>query len=148
MMNRVKFLLPLLLSLFIFSAPPAQAQDKPYKDGTVWQISFIKVKPGMFDTYMGELLPMRKKIYEEARKQGLVLSEKMLSGDAFGNSDFNIVLMTEFKNFAALDGLSDKYDAIMSKVVGSQDAQVKTMIKRTEVRDIVGEKLMQEIVYK
>jgi len=33
----------------MFGAQASIAQDKPYKEGTVWTISFIKVKPGMFD---------------------------------------------------------------------------------------------------
>ena len=148
MMTRAKYVVGLLLSLFLLGGAPAHAQDKSYKEGTVWQVTFIKVKPGMFDVYMNDLLPNRKKLFEEGRKQGLVISEKMLTGDSFGGSDFNVILMTEFKNYAALDGLSDKYDAIMSKVMGSQEAQVKIMVKRTEMREIIGDKLMQEIHYK
>lgn len=148
MITRAKFVFGLLLSLFLFGTSAAYAQDKSYKEGTVWQVSFIKVKPGMFDVYMNDVLPMRKKLFEEGRKQGLVISEKMLAGDSFGGSDFNVILMTEFKNYAALDGLSDKYDAIMSKVVGSQEAQVKLMVKRSDVREILGEKTMQELHYK
>ena len=53
---------------------PALAQDKPYKEGTIWALSFVKVKPGMFDVYMRDVGPQRKQIMEEAKKQGLVLS--------------------------------------------------------------------------
>lgn len=152
MMTRAKsvlgLVLSLCLSLSLFSAPAAFAQDKPYKEGTVWQVTFIKVKPGMFDVYMNDVLPTRKKLYDESHRQGLVVSEKMLSGDSFGGGDFNVILMTEYKNYAALDGLSDKFDTIMSKLVGGQDAQVKVMVKRTEMREILGDKLMQEIHYK
>lgn len=148
MMTPAKFVLGLMISLFLFSSQAAHAEDKLYKDGTVWQITFIKVKPGMFDVYMADLLPQRKKLFEEARKQGLAISEKMLGGESFGSGDFDIILMTEFKNFAALDGLSDKYEVIMSKVMGSKDAQVKTMVKRTEMREIIGSKTVQEILYK
>ena len=51
---------------------PSFAQDKPYTEGTVWSVSMIRVKPGMLDVYMRELLPLRKQIGEEAKKQGLV----------------------------------------------------------------------------
>jgi hypothetical protein len=36
----------------------------------------------------------------------------------------------------------------MLKVIGSEDKQVQTMVKRTEVREIMGDKLMQELHYK
>jgi hypothetical protein len=58
-----------LLGLFMFGTQASIAQDKPYKEGTVWTISFIKVKPGMFDVYMRELAPQRKKLMEEANGQ-------------------------------------------------------------------------------
>lgn len=128
-------------------ASQAMAQDKPYREGSVWSITMIRVKPGMFDTYMREVLPQRKKIMDEAKKAGLVLSEKILSGPSSGRDDFDVLLMTEYKNFAALDGMDAKFDVIMNKIVGSEDKQVQTMSKRGEVREIMGEKLMQELWY-
>ncbi|UUZ50874.1 hypothetical protein LP420_15340 [Massilia sp. B-10] len=76
-----------------------------------------------------------------------MLSEKILTGASSGRDDFDVLLMTEYKNFAALDGLDAKFDTIMQKVVGSEEKQVQTMVKRTEVREIMGEKLMQELWY-
>ena len=124
------------------------AQEKPYTEGSVWSISMIRVKPGMFDVYMREVLPMRKKINEEARKQGLLLSSRVLSGSSNGRDDWDVMFMDEYKNWAAFDGMSAKYDAIMVKVVGAEDKQVQVMTKRTEVREIIGDKVMQELVIK
>jgi hypothetical protein len=137
------------LSAIAMGAPTAShAQDKPYTEGSVWTVSMIRVKPGMFDVYMKELLPMRKKVTEEARKQGLVLSSHILAGAANGRDDFDVMILEEYRNWAAFDGLSTKYDAIMRNVVGPEDKQVQVMTKRTEVRDILGDKVMQEIVTK
>jgi hypothetical protein len=141
-----KLVCGVLLGMSLFAAQ-AGAQDKPYRDGTVWSVTMIKVKPGMFDSYMREVLPQRRKIMEEAKKSGLILSEKILAGSASGREDFDVLLMTEYKNFAALDGLEAKFDVIMQKIVGSEDKQVQTMAKRGEVREIMGEKLMQELWY-
>ena len=54
----------------------AAAQDKPWTEGTVWNVTLIRVKPGMFDVYMREVLPVRKKFDEEAKKQGLLISSQ------------------------------------------------------------------------
>jgi hypothetical protein len=135
-------------ALLLAAALPAQAQDKPYKDGTVWSVSFIKVKPGMFDVYMRDLAVARKKLMEEAKKQGLIVSERMLAGNSMGNGDWDLMLMVEYKNWAAFDGLSDKFDALALKVVGTEEKQVQMMTKRVEVREIVGEKVFQEITFK
>ena len=135
-----------LLSLFL--AGPSIAQEKPYKEGTIWGVSFIKVKPGMFDVYLRDLAAQRKNLMDEAKKAGLIVSEKMLSGQAFGRDDWDLMLMVEYKNWAAFDGLSAKFDALALKVVGSEEKQLQTMVKRTEVREILGEKTLQEISFK
>jgi hypothetical protein len=137
-----------VLGLFMFGTQASIAQDKPYKEGTVWMITFIKVKPGMFDVYMRDLAAQRKKLMDEAKKQGLIVSEKMLSGSASGRDDWDLMLMVEYKNWAAFDGLSEKFDALALKMVGSEEKQVQMMVKRTEVREIVGEKTVQELTFK
>lgn len=130
------------------AASSAFAQDKPYKDGPVWAVTFVKVKPGMFDTYIRDLAANRKPLMEQAKKEGLILSEKMLTGDSFVGEDFNLMLMVEYKNWAAFDGLGDKFRVMAQKIVGSEDKQQQMMIKRTDVREIIGTKNMQEISYK
>jgi len=126
----------------------AQDTNKAYTEGSVWFLSMIRVKPGMTDVYLNEVLPQRKKINEEAKKQGLVLSSHILSGLTANAGDFDILFLDEYKNWAAFDGLSAKYDAIAAKVIGTPETQVQMMVKRTDVRDIVGEKAMQELLPK
>jgi len=108
----------------------------------------VRVKPGMLDVYMRDVLPLRKKTDEEAKKQGLILSNHILSGSAAGRDDFDVMFLTEYKNWAAFDGISAKYDAIVGRIVGSEEKQVQLMTKRTEVREIIGEKQMQELIIK
>jgi hypothetical protein len=85
---------------------------------------------------------------EQAKKDGLVLSEKLLAGDSMGRDDFDLMILVEYKNWAAFDGLSDKFRTLAQKMVGSEDKQTQMMIKRTDVREIVGTKNMQEIFLK
>jgi hypothetical protein len=99
----------------------------------------------MMDLYLRDLGANRKKLMEQAKKDGLILSERLLSGDATGREDFDLILMVEFKNWAAFDGLSDKFRVLAEKMVGSEDKQTQMMVKRTEVREILGTKTMQEI---
>jgi hypothetical protein len=124
------------------------AQEKPYTEGSVWFVSMIRVKPGMLDVYMREVLPVRKKINEEAKKQGLVVSDHVFTGTSTGRDDWDVMFMTEYKNWAAFDGITAKFDAIAGKIVGSEDKQVQLMTKRTETREIIGNKTMQELIVK
>jgi hypothetical protein len=146
-MSFAKGALLALLGIFVL-AQPGFGQDKPYKEGSVWEVTFVKVKPGMLDTYLHDLGVNRKKLMEQAKKDGLIVSEKLLSGQSFGRDDWDLMLMVEYKNWAAFDGLSDKFRALAQKAVGSEEKQTQMMVKRTEVREILGEKTMQEITLK
>jgi len=141
----MKFAALCTMLVLMLAAQTGFGQEKPYKEGSVWTVTFVKVKPGMMDTYLRDLGANRKKLMEQAKKDGLILSERLLSGDATGRDDFDLILMVEFKNWAAFDGLSDKFRALAEKTVGSEDKQMQMMTKRTEVREIVGTKTMQEI---
>ncbi len=141
----MKFAALCTMLVLMLAAQTGFGQEKPYKEGSVWTVTFVKVKPGMMDTYLRDLGANRKKLMEQAKKDGLILSERLLSGDATGREDFDLILMVEFKNWAAFDGLSDKFYALAQKTVGSEDKQMQMMTKRTEVREIVGTKTMQEI---
>ena len=134
--------------LLMLVAQVGLAQDKPFRDGSVWSVTFVKVKPGMFDVYIRDLASNRKPLMEQAKKEGLILSEKMIAGESNGRDDFDLMLMVEYKNWAAFDGLSDKFRVLAQKMVGSEDKQTQMMIKRTEVREILGTRSMQEIHYK
>jgi len=144
----MKFVALCTMLAFAIAAPSALAQDKPYKEGSIWSVTFVKVKPGMFDTYIRDLSANRRPLMDQAKKEGLILQEKMLAGNSAGREDFDLILMVEYKNWAAFDGLTDKFRTLAQKVVGSEDKQQQMMIKRTDVREIVGTKNMQEIFLK
>src|SRR5205085_8091295 len=91
----------IMTSMLALSCGVASAQEKPWTEGSVWSISMIRVKPGMFDVYMREVLPMRKKINEEAKKQGLLVSSHIFAGNAYGRDDFDVMFLDEYKNWAA-----------------------------------------------
>lgn len=130
-------------------AGPCWAQsDAPYSEGSVWQVTMIHTKPGMGDDYLKGLAKSLKTTLEEEKKQGLVLSYKILLGSAATPGDYDILNMVEFKNMAALDGLREKTDPIALKMIGSEDQQRQMAMKRVELREIVGSKLMREITLK
>jgi hypothetical protein len=85
---------------------------------------------------------------DEAKKQNLIMDYKILLGDAATPQDFNILLMVESKNMAALDDAREKFDPIARKVEGSPDQQRTTQTKRLEIREIMGSKNMREVTLK
>ena len=85
---------------------------------------------------------------DEAKKQDLIMDYKILIGDAATPQDFNILLMVESKNMAALDGFREKTDPIARKIEGTPDQQRATQTKRLDIREIMGSKNMREITLK
>lgn len=108
----------------------------------------VKTKYGMTDDYLKGLAKTFRGSMEEAKKQGLITEYKILLGDSSNPHDFDILLLTQSKNMAALDNARDKFDPIARKVEGSADEQRTTAVKRTELREIFGDKLMREITLK
>ncbi len=136
-------------ALFTAWAGLCSAQsDAPYTEGTVWDITMVKVKPGMGDQYLKGLAKTFKGTLDEAKKQNLIISYKVLLGDSATPNDFNILLMVESKNMAALDNGREKFDPIARKIVGSVEEQEQTATKRLDIREIMGGKLMREITLK
>jgi len=122
--------------------------DAPYTEGTVWNITMVKVKYGLGDQYLKALAKTFKGALDEAKKQNLILSYKILLGDPATPQDFNILLMVESKNMAALDNAREKFDPIARKIEGSVEEQEKMATQRLEIREIMGSKLMREITLK
>jgi len=147
----MKLRLLILITALCFVAGYSGAQSSsgaPYTEGPVWDITMVKTKPGMDDDYLKGIAQTFKGVMEEQKKQGIVMDYKVLLGDAADRNDFNILLMVEFKNMAAFDGLREKTDPIMSKVMGSEDAQRQLAVKRLDVREILGNKTMREVTLK
>ena len=122
--------------------------DAPYTEGPVWQLTMVKAKFGMGDDYLKGLAKTFKGTLEEAKKQDLIMDYKILLGDAANAQDFDILLMVESKNMAALDNSREKFDPISKKVEGSLDQQRATAVKRQDIREILGTKLMREVTLK
>jgi hypothetical protein len=49
---------------------------------------------------------------------------------------------------AALDNAREKFDPIARKIVGTTDQQQTIAVKRLDIREIMGSKLMREITLK
>jgi hypothetical protein len=122
--------------------------DAPYTEGPVWNITMVKTKPGMSDDYLKGIAKTFKGELDEAKKQNLIMDYKVLIGTAATPQDFNILLMVESTNMAALDNAREKFDPIATKIGGSVEQQRATATKRLDIREIMGDKLMREITLK
>jgi hypothetical protein len=117
--------------------------------GPIWQVSLIHVKPNQMDTYLSSLQEKAKPIYEEAKRQGTILDYKVfLNTTQHDPQDWDIAIGVQFKNFAAMDGLTAKMEALRDKVLGSKQTAHELGEKRQEMREIVSVMLLREVTLK
>jgi hypothetical protein len=97
---------------------------RPYRPGSVWEMSFIRMKPGMDTAYLNYIATDWKRIQESAKKEGLILSYRVLSTEAHDPTDWNLILMTEYKDLATFEANEQKADAFFQKTVGDDQQQM------------------------
>ena len=117
-----------------------------YHDGSVWDISFIRVKPGMDVAYMNYLANEWKRNEEAMKKDGLILSYKVISSEPHNPGDFNLMLMTEYKDLASMEAGQDKADALSQTVIGDDQKQMQGYKDRLEIREVLGTRLAREVL--
>jgi hypothetical protein len=119
---------------------------RAYRNGTVWEISLIRMKPGMETAYLNYVATDWKKVQEGAKKEGLILSYRVLTTESHRPDDWNMLLMTEYKDLATLEANDQKGDAFFQKAVGDDQKQMQGYRERLEIREVIGTRLAREIV--
>ena len=122
-------------------------QERPWTVGSVWAVDFIRVKSGQDLEYGRGLADTWKKAMDEHKKNGIVLSYKILAGPPSNRDDFTHLLMIEFPNFAALDE-RDKMDATVRKIFGSLGGMQEMLRKREGIREAIGTRLLREMRFR
>ena len=136
-----------LLAFTMIAASAASGQVKrPYRDGSVWDVAFIKIKPGMESAYLNYLATDWKRNQEAAKKAGLILSYKVILSEAHNAADFNVMLMTEYKDLSTMEANSQKEDDLAQTVVGNDQQQMEGYRKRLDIREVLGNRLSRELV--
>ena len=136
------------IALMFLAFVSATGEEKPYDEGTVWSIGLIRTEANMQEQYIKDLSNVWVKIMKAAKEEGLILSYKVLAGESANPDDWDVMLLAEFENYAALDDVDDKFDMLIEKIMGDEDQQIEANLKRGEIRDSYGGKLMREVVFK
>jgi hypothetical protein len=123
-----------------------QAMAKPYHDGPVWEIAFIKAKAGMEDRYLRYLSDEWKREQEAMKKAGYILDYKVIVTEPHGPQDYNVILMTEFKDLTTMEANSDKAEALGQQLAGGQPKVESGYQDRASYREVIGSRLAREIV--
>ena len=137
------------LAAFPLLLTPALLAQEHYTEGPVWRIQLIRVKPTQMDAYLTSLRQSTKPVIEEEKRQGMIMDYKVFLKETKNNpEDWDICVAVEYKNYAAMDGLAAKGEAIRDKIMGGKQAAQQLGEKRAEIREIISSELLQEIFLK
>ncbi|MBA3692465.1 MAG: hypothetical protein H0W77_03355 [Acidobacteria bacterium] len=147
MKNKTPILVSSLVVLILTLSIVVVAQvSRPYRNGTVWQISYIQMKPGMETAYLNYIATDWKRSQEALKKDGQSISYKVLTTEAHGSDDWNIMLMTEYKDMATMEANEAKADNLLQTVIGTDEKQMQGYRDRLQIREVQEIRLAREIV--
>ena len=126
----------------------AQAMPvRPFHDGPVWDITFVKAKPGLGLNYMNFLATEWKTEHEALKKAGLILNYMVIATESHSPTDFDLMLMTQYKDLATMEANQDKAEAVTNKALHSNDQKmIQGYQERASWREIIGNRLAREII--
>lgn len=136
----------LVVSLLLLGVSVIAQVNRPYRNGSVWSVAFIRMKPGMETAYLDYIATDWKREQEELKKDRQSLSYKVLRTEGHNPADFNLMLMTEYKDMATMEANVAKEEALLHRVVGNDEKQRQGYRERLEIREVLAERLAREII--
>jgi hypothetical protein len=137
------------LAAFLLLLAPAVLAQEHYTEGPVWRVSLIRVKPTGMDAYLTSLRQSSKPILEEQKRNGTIMDYKVfLKETKHSPDDWDLCLAVEYKNHAAMDGLTAKGEMLRDKILGGKQPAQQLSEKRAEIREVISSELLQEILLK
>ena len=135
------------LSLSLAMAAGAAADEKPYKEGPVTSVAWVRVKDGKMYDYINYLKGNYAQEMEALKKAGLVTEYRIFQVMPRRPEDPNLILTVTYPNYAALDHNAD-FDAITTKLDGSLKQAAEGYASRESIRVVLGSELIQELIPK
>lgn len=146
-----------VLIIFVVLPLPALAQaqgtststppQRPFHEGPVWTITFIHTKAGLGLKYLEYLATEWKKEQDALKKAGLILDYKVIGAESHSPQDWDLMLMTEYKDLATYESNADKMEAVAMQALEINDQKmIEGYKERASWREIVGDRLAREII--
>ena len=135
-----------LIGLILVSAVVVAQVNRPFRNGSVWSIGIIKMKPGMETAYLNYIASDWKREQEALKKDGQIISYKVLTTEAHGSNDWNIMLMTEYKDLATMEANETKADNLAQTVSGNDEKQMQGYRDRLQIREVLDNRIAREII--
>jgi hypothetical protein len=147
-MSKHQFVACAAFALLAITSVTAFADDHAFSQGAVVNVARIRTVDGKFDDYMKWVATTWKQEQEAAKKAGYLLSYEVMQVEPRGPEDADLLLVTRYKNWAALDGAIAKADAISKQIEGSVAAANQAQADRAKIRRVLGSATMQVLELK
>ena len=142
--------LMLVCSLFVMmltlSIVTSAQVNRPYHDGSVWVVGVIAMKPGMDSAYKNYIATDWKKQQEALKKDGQIISYMVIQTESHSATDWNMLLLTEYKNLASYEANQSKGDNLLQTVIGNDEKQMQGYRDRLLIREVLGNRLARQII--
>jgi hypothetical protein len=146
-MNKRRLIICCASLLLLAASVAAYAQiNRPYRHGSVWSMAFIRVKPGADAVYLTFVATDLKRMREELKKDGVLVSYKVLTTEAHDQSDWNLIFMDEYKDLATMEATQAKQEAVEQRFLGNDQQLLQKYKDLSELRERVGDRIAREII--
>jgi hypothetical protein len=142
-MSRNRFVAYAAYAVLLCSSVIAIADDHAYSEGPIVNVTRIRTMD-----YIKYLDTTWKREQEAAKKAGNIISYQVLTIEARGPDDPDVLLVITFKNWGTLDGALAKGDAIAKQIEGSLNASNQAQSDRSKIRRVLGSSTMQVLELK
>jgi hypothetical protein len=137
-----------VLCLSLWSVATAVAQDQ-YTEGGITRVTLLQILPGHFNAFMEDLKTNVKPIWDAEKKAGLIENYSIFLNTTRSNpEDWDIGFTLTYKNFAALDGLSQKVLDLRMKQYGDKSKEQQVVDKRVQNARLITSILTRDIILK
>jgi hypothetical protein len=132
------------LTFTLAAAAAVEAQQRPYTQGPVVNVSEIRTKPGQFENYMNYIFGDYARVMEAQKAAGLIVSWGVYTVQPRSPDEADVILTTVYANMAAFDGLAERQDAINQRVVNRNTGQSEAAAaQRESMRSLIGSSLLR-----
>jgi hypothetical protein len=138
-----KLLFTSLLTIVFFAIQAGSAQQPESPGEAVWAVDFVKVKPGMFEQTMTYLDSGWIPAHEEAKQQGTILGYHRIAEQSQKTQEWDILLMTQYRNQADYDVRERTFAPIVSEVLRRNRSHMPTFNKK-DLYDIVDTRMLHD----
>ena len=149
MKSKHKLMVATLAAVILMLAVSVYGQvHKYFTPGSVWEVTMIKIHPGMDQAYLKYLDTELKKESEISIKNGFMKSYKILRAQD-DDSGWNMLILREYDSYASLEKNVEKADEVLQRATGIDDEKgMQGYTERAKIREVQGTKYMRELVLK